>query len=137
MRDMDGNTENRQKIGTVTHYMVIARVAGRDYLTRVVAASLAGAEHEVLDVGYVGKGGKASVEACQAFGVKEVKTDYFAYNALDAEPIGLQTLKGIILDRNEAIRNAERAAVRIVEIEQAMEMLEAELEKARDLVRVV
>lgn len=131
---MDGNKDGIK--GCVQWFMVIARVAGRDYLTKVAASSLAGAEHEVLDLGYVGKYNRKAVEAAQAFGVKEVKTDYFAYNALDAEPICFEALKVVIDARNESIRTAERATVRIAEIEDAMEMLEAELRQCKDLAGV-
>lgn len=126
-------SENKAENTGVQWIMVIARVAGRDYLTKVAASSLAGAEHEILDMGYVGKGGVRAVEASQAFGIKEMKTDYFAYNALDATPIYFEDLKKVIWDRNEAIKNAERAVVRIAEIEEALDMLEAELEQAKKI----
>lgn len=128
---MNGN--NAAENTGVQWFMVIARVAGRDYLTKVAASSLAGAEHMILDHGYVGKGAKRAVEASQAFGVKEMKTDYFVWNTLDATPVGYEDLKKIIEDRNEAIRNAERATARICEIEEALDLLEAELEQAKKI----
>lgn len=119
---------------SVQYFMTIARIAGKDYLTKVLATSMAGAEHVVLDLGYVGKYNRA-VQACQAFDVKGAKTDFFVYKALDAEPISYQGLKNVIMARNEEIQAGERAIARIGEIEQAIDMLNAELEHARQVAK--
>lgn len=116
-------------------YMVIARVSGRDYLTRVLASSCGGAETKVLDLGYVGRRSHA-IEAAQAFDIKGIKTDYFACNALNSEPICFEALKAVIEARNESIMEVERAEDRIAEIEDAMKMLEDELRQCKDLAGV-
>ena len=132
---MDGSKDGIK--GCVQWFMVIARVAGRDYLTKVAAGSCGGAEGVILGMDRSVRFGKAAVEACQAFDVKGVKTDCFAWMAVEAEPIGFEALKKIVEDRNEAIAKAARAVERIAEIEEAMEMLEAELRQCESVAGVL
>ena len=81
-------------------YIVIARVADKDYLTKVEAESLLGAEHAILDKAVCTKFGYG-VDAAMAYDSKTMKTDCFVGSAMSAEPIGYLDLLDIIERHNE------------------------------------
>lgn len=106
-------------------YLVIVWIAYRRYLTRVEATSAGGAEHMVLDLardGYYHK----NVDSCQAFGRKEVKTDFFYEAMRFAEPIPFEELKAIVLRRRTLIEAWDK----LVDLEREAERLQREKETA-------
>ena len=107
-------------------YMVIAQVNGRDFLTKVQANSLMGAEHIILDRGVCGKH-TYGVTACTAYDESTMKYDTFYMNALNANPIDLGMLVEIIEKRNAEIIAKDEAEKRIEEIEKQMKQLQDEL----------
>lgn len=113
-------------------YMIIARVNGIDYLTKVQAETAGGAEHKILDEGYFWHH-EYSVEACMAFDAKAMKTDTFIYSAISATPIGLEALILTIQIRNKQLQKLDEAARRIREIDKQLKALEAEKVELEDL----
>jgi len=111
-------------------YIVIARVANKEYLTKVEAQSLLSAEHLILDQGICTKFGYGVDGAC-AYDNKTMKTDCFIGSALSAEPIGYLDLVDIIRRHNENLKEKVAAHDRIIEIEKQMKTLAAELEAAK------
>lgn len=93
-------------------YMIIVKVAGRDYLTNVEADSASAAEHMILDHAICGKH-EYGVDAAQAFDAKMMKTDCFIGCAMSAEPIGYLALCDII-DRNNARIQKNDAAEELI-----------------------
>lgn len=110
-------------------YIVIARVANKEYLTKVEAQSLLSAEHLILDQGICTKFGYGVDGAC-AYDNKTMKTDSFIGSALSAEPIGYLDLVDIIRRHNENLKEKVAAHDRIIEIKKQMKTLAAELEAA-------
>lgn len=89
-------------------YMVIARVNGVDYLTRIEADSNIQAEHLILDEGICGRH-DYGVSACTAYNSVDMKTDYFISAALNADRmVDLDTLFDIIDKNNDRIRRADQ-----------------------------
>lgn len=89
-------------------YMVIARVNGVDYLTRVEADSNLQAEHIILDEGICGRH-EYGVSACTAYNGVDMGTDFFTTVALNADRIvDLDTLFDIIDKNNDRIRRADQ-----------------------------
>lgn len=84
-------------------YIVIARVANREYLTKVEAESLLSAEHLIIDNGVCTKFGYGVDGAC-AYDAKTMKTDSFIGSALGAEPIAYLDLVDIIRRHNENLK---------------------------------
>ena len=111
-------------------YYVIARVNDIDYLTKVDAESHYEAEHLILDLGVCGMH-TYGVTACMAYGRKEMKSECFINNAIDAQPIDLENLKQFIADRNAEILEKDAAERRIKEIEKSIKQLQDELEEAK------
>lgn len=103
---------------------VVVKVNGSYYLSKVVAESLAGAEHFILDRAYCGKH-EYGVQAVQAFSAKEMKTDTFIGSALYSLPVSFGDLCDIIEANNTRIVEAEKAET---EREQTLSEI-AELEK--------
>ena len=108
-------------------YMVIAQVNGRDFLTKVQANSMMGAEHVILDRGVCGKH-TYGVTACTAYDESTMKYDTFYMNAIKAETIDFGMLVEIIEKRNAEIIAKDEAEKRIEEIEKQMKQLQDELE---------
>lgn len=108
-------------------FMIIARVNGIDYLTKVNAESESGAEHVILDLSYCGRH-TYGVEACQAFDVDMMKTECFRYAAIDAEPISFLALKEIIDLRNDFIKQRDETEDKIRETKKQIEVLQKQLE---------
>ena len=117
---------SRKEVITMKWYMVIAQVNGRDFLTKVQANSLMGAEHIILDRGVCGKH-TYGVTACTAYDESTMKYDTFYMNALNANPIDLGMLVEIIEKRNAEIIAKDEAEKRIEEIEKQMKQLQDEL----------
>lgn len=111
-------------------YMVVARVNGIDYLTKVNAESNYSAEHQVMDLGICGKH-DYSVTACMAFDHEAMKTDTFIGAALNAVPIGFGALSELIQERNKEILKRDETEHRISAIEKKIQELTSELEAAR------
>lgn len=111
-------------------YMIIAKVNGIDYLTKVIANSAGGAEHAILDQSYCGRH-TYGVTACTAFDVESMKTDCFIFSALEATPIDLERLMQIIEERNVEIRELDEAERDIERIEKQMEALKKDLADAK------
>lgn len=107
---------------SMNDYMVMARVNGTDYITKVHARSLSHAEHIILDQAYCGKS-CYGVEACIAFGADEMKTDTFIGDCLGAEPVDYNTLSETIHEYNEFIKREERRAAEIADIENQITQL--------------
>lgn len=108
-------------------YMVIARVNGIDYLTKVHSESESGAEHVILDLAYCGRHAYG-VEACQAFDVDMMETECFRYAAIDANPISFLALKEIIALRNDLIKQKDETEDKIRETKNQIEVLQKQLE---------
>ena len=111
-------------------YIVIARVANKEYLTKVEAESATSAEHLILDEGVCTRFGYG-VDGSMAFDSKTMKTDTFIGSALSAEPISYLDLVDIIHRHNENLKEKVAAHDRIAEIEKQMKALAAELEAAK------
>ena len=111
-------------------YMIICTVNGIDYLTKVNANSEYGAEHTILDLAYCGKH-TYGVTACMAYGIDAMKYDIFRCNAMDANPVSLESLKEIISVRNAEIRKKDEAEDRIRQIEKQIKELEEELKAVK------
>lgn len=111
-------------------YIVIARVANKEYLTKVEAETLLAAEHLILDEAVCTKFGYG-VDAAMAYDNKSMKTDCFIGNALSAEPISYIDLVNIIHRHNEYLKEKVAAENRIIEIEKQMKALATELEAAK------
>ena len=132
-KDMD-STSN----GKTQNFMVIAAVAGDIYLTKVQAESDGGAEHVVLDLDRSVKFGKAIVTSCQAFSVKEIATECFAWMAISAEPIGFGRLKGIIEAESLAAEQEAREQVaRLAGLREEMKRLKDEIGRIERLAEVL
>lgn len=114
----------------MNRYMVIVRIGGNSYMTKVQAESLCSAEHQILDMGICGRH-EYGVNGAQAFGADEMKTDHFVYTALGAEPISMDEIETIISERNARIKAQDEAEDRIREIEKQMKKLAEELEAAK------
>ena len=115
------------------NYMVIARIKGVDYLTKVEAESEYNAEHKVLDAGICGKH-DYSVECCIAYDYDAMSTETFRAHALNCLPISIEGLTRVILERNAEIKKKDDAERRITEIEKQIERLKAELEENKKLI---
>ena len=118
----------------MTNFMIIAKVNGVEYLTKVSTESEYSAEHRILDMGICGKH-EYGVEACMAYTTKAMKTDTFIVNAINAEPIALEDLARIISWRNKEIEKKDEAESRIHEIEKQMKALQSELASARAILK--
>lgn len=116
----------------MNNYMVIAKVNGIEYLTKVEAETSGGAEHKILDEGYCGYHAY-SVEACMAFDAKAMKTDTFIYSTISATPIGLEALVMTIQIRNKQIKKLDEAERRLKEIDKQMKELEKEKQELAEL----
>lgn len=97
-------------------YMVIAAVGSVKYLTAVSAESACAAEHVLLDEGIAVPApapmGTYTCQAALAFNRDDIRTEFFADEALDAQPIGLMDLIDLIQRLNRIVedyRQAERA----------------------------
>lgn len=113
-------------------FMVIARVGGVDYLTKVSANRNAGAEHEVLDKGICTRYGYG-VTSCIAFDADTMKTDTFIGAALGAQPIAFDDLCKIIDEVNAKLAAKDAAERRLKEIEKQIEALRAEAANCEDI----
>ena len=111
-------------------YIVIATIANDMYLTKVAAASLCGAEHQVMDMGICGRH-EYGVKGATAFDAKGMKTDTFAAMVMKAEPVSIEELAEIIEAENARIRAKDEAEAKILEIEKQMKQLTEELEAAK------
>ena len=111
-------------------YMIIAMVNGIDYLTKVEAESLSGAEHAVLDLSVCGRH-TYSVTACMAYGTDELRTDTFIGSAINSNPVSFDELKEIIEKRNAEILEKDAAEESIRVIEKQIEALKKQLEKKK------
>lgn len=107
---------------TINNYMVMARVNGTDYITKVQASNLSHAEHIILDQSYCGKS-RNGVEACIAFGADDMKTDAFVGACLGAEPVDYNVLSETIHEYNEFIKYEERRTAEIADIEEQINQL--------------
>lgn len=114
------------------NYMVIAKVNGVNYITKVEAISALSAEHKILELGICGKR-EYSVEACMAYDYKAMKTETFIASALKAEPISLDVLKVKIEVRNFEIRKRDNAEKEIERIQKQIKELEKQLEENKKL----
>lgn len=112
-------------------YMVIAKVDGTDYLTKVEANTLLGAEHAILDEGICTRFGYG-VDGAQAFGPAEMKTECFAGRALSAEPIQGEALTEIIRNHNSELKRKVEAYDKAEATQKKMEALEKELQALRE-----
>lgn len=106
-------------------FMIIAKVNGIEYLTKVEAETAAGAEHKILDLSYCGKRGYG-VTACMAYDADAMKTDTFICNAIRAELVSVEALIVIIDKRNRELKRLDEAERRISEIDKQMKKLEEE-----------
>ncbi len=113
-------------------YMVIARVNGVDYLTRIEADSDLQAEHLILDEGICGRH-EYGVSACTAFNSLAMLSEYFKTVALNADRmVDLDTLLDIIDKNNDRIRRAdqrEKAQDEVEELKKRIHELEQFLKK--------
>lgn len=115
---------------TMKNYMVVAKVNGTEYITKVRVGSLMQAEHNILDLGYVGKS-HYGVDACTAYDSEMMKTDTFIGECLHAEPIDYNSLLTIISEYNEYIKREERKAAEIADIEKQISQLTERLNELK------
>lgn len=113
-------------------FIVIARVADKEYLTKVEAQTLLAAEHIILNEGVCTRFGYG-VDAAMAYDTKSMKTDCFIGSALSAEPISHIDLVDIIHRHNENLKEKVAAADNIERIEKQMKQLAEELEAAKKI----
>lgn len=115
-------------------FYIIARVAGKDYLSKVSAETVLSAEHMILDAGICGKH-EYGCDACMAYGANAMKTDTFIGAALHAEPVSLCDLMEKNNARIKAKDDAENAYIlkqkMVEEIRRQMEIAEKELIEAK------
>lgn len=118
-------------------FYIIARVAGKDYLSKVSAETELSAEHMILDAGICGKH-EYGCDACMAYDANTMKTDAFIGAALHAEPVSLCELMEKIEKNNARIKakdDAENAYIlkqkMVEEIRRQMEIAEKELIEAK------
>lgn len=116
----------------MNNYMIIARIKGVDYLSKVEAENEMSAEHKILDRGICGKH-EYGVECCMAYGYDAMQTETFRAHALNCLPISIADLTRIILERNAEIKKKDDAERRITEIEKQIERLNAELEENKKI----
>lgn len=113
-------------------YMVIAKVNGVDYLTKVTGDSEINAEHKILDMGVCNKYGYG-VEACIAYDYEAMETVTFRSHALNAEIISLAEFANIVSKRNIELRKREDAEKEITRIEKEIKELEKRLEEQKKI----
>ena len=113
-------------------YMIIAKVNGIDYLTKLNAESESSAEHAVLNLSICGRH-TYGVTACMAYDDKAMKYDHFIYSALQAKAVSFDELKQIIEKRNAEIREKDAAEERIAQIEKQMKALTDQLAEAKSI----
>lgn len=107
-------------------YMVIAKVAGVEYLTKVESDSMTGAECKIMSRGICGKY-EYGVDAALAFDAKTMKTDTFIGAALCATPIDFLDLMDIIERHNENIKEKEAAKELIQKHEKTLADMKAKM----------
>ena len=107
-------------------YMVISKVAGREYLTGVEAYSAYLAEHMILDKGIRGRH-EYGVDDAQAFDEKAMKTDFFINATLHAISINKKELFEIIERHNKSIREKDAAEENIEKNEKLLFDLKAKV----------
>lgn len=111
-------------------YMIITKVDGVDYLTKVMASSNSGAEHMALNLSYCGKH-EYGVQACQAYDMDDMKFSQFIYSSLDAETVSFAELSQIIMKKNEKIRAKDEAEEKVARLEAQIKRLQDELAAAK------
>ena len=107
-------------------YMVLSKVAGQDYLSRVEAHSAYIAEHMILDKGTRGRHAYG-VDDAQAFDEKAMKTDFFINATLHAIQISKNSLFEIIERHNENIREKDVIEESILNNEKLLAELKAKV----------
>lgn len=108
------------------NFIVCFGCNGRDFLTRVSASSLAGAEHIILDISVCGKH-SCGVSYAQAFDSESIKTDTFAAMALSASPVSMSDAKLTIESYNSIIREQDAREKRISELTAQIDAMQEEL----------
>lgn len=111
------------------NYMVHIRINNAEYMTKIIANSNSEAEHYFLDKSYSGRH-TYSVEGCQAFAPDELKTDFFIGTLLNSILISSSEICTIISDRNEELRNSDRAEKLISDNKKRIAELQKEIEEA-------
>lgn len=118
-------------------FYIIARVAGKDYLSKVSAETALSAEHMILDAGICGRR-EYGCEACMSYDADAMKTDAFIGAALHAEPVSLYELMEKIEKNNARIKAKDAAEEeyslqqkRVAEIKKQLEEAEKALIEAR------
>lgn len=111
-------------------YIVIVTIANDMYMTKVVATSLCGAEHKIMDLGICGRH-EYGVKGATAFDANGMKTDTFIAMAMKADPVSMEELAEIIEAENVRIKAKDEAEDRIQKIEKQMKQLAEELEAAK------
>ena len=111
-------------------YMVVAKVAGKNWMVGVDANSVCAAEHMILDAGVCGRH-EYAVEAAQAFGSDDMKTDYFVTCALLANTTSFDEIMKLINERNKQIVAKDEAEDLIRNNEKQIEILMKQIEEAR------
>lgn len=110
-------------------YMIIARVNGIEYLTKVDAESALQAEHIALDRG-VYAAGQYGCDACMAYDAKSMKTDCFIGASLWAEPISLEGLMDKIDQNNRRLQEKASRAQLIKDIKAAIKLQQEAVDAA-------
>ena len=108
------------------NFLVCFGCNGHDYLTRVTAVTLAGAEHVILDMGVTGKH-TCGVSYSQAFDGEGIKTDTFVGLAISASPVTLDDARKIIERFNAVIRLQDAREKRIADLTAQINAMENEL----------
>ena len=110
----------------MTKFYIIARVNGKEYMTKVLADSANQAEHMALDRGIRGVH-EYGCDACMAYDAEMMKTDTFIGAALWAEPVSVNDLMEIIDVNNERIMKRDAAEHRKNEIHKEILKLKSQL----------
>ncbi len=116
----------------MNNYMIIARIKGVDYLTKVEAESEMSAEHKILGLGICGKH-EYGVECCMAYDYDMMSTETFRSHALNSEPISLEALTAKIEVRNKEIKKRDNAEKEIERIQKQIKELEKQLEENKKI----
>lgn len=114
-------------------YLVVAIVAGKNYLVNVEATSNYKAEHEILDRGVCGRH-SYGVEGAQAFGKDELNSDTFKWMALNSKTVSMTELMEIINANNSNIILRDYEEKVIEESEKKIEELQRTIETARETI---
>ena len=110
-------------------FMIIAKVNGVEYLTKVSAESEGGAEHKILDDVYYG------VETCQAFSMQELGTEIFASLSANCETISFAEMQHRASCYKCNLEMIDEKKAKIAELKKAVGRYEYEIKIAKENIK--